>query len=99
MDKSMRDRLITSEKRINEIDNLLLEPETTSDMNAFKKLNKERSQLEPIVNKFHDFLYAEQNKNDALLMCNDKDPEIAMMGKEELKKNETRPNLFSQRRI
>ena len=55
MDKSMRDRLITSEKRINEIDNLLLEPETTSDMNAFKKLNKERSQLEPIVNKFHDF--------------------------------------------
>lgn len=89
MDKSMRDRLITSEKRINEIDELLLKPETTSDMNLFKKLNKERSQLEPIVDKYHEFVRAEQNKNDALLMCSDKDPEIAQMGKDELKANET----------
>ena len=88
MDKSMRDRLITSEKRLNEIDDLLLQPDTSSDMNLFKKLSKERSQLEPIVNKYHDFVYAEQNKNDALLMCNDKDAEIAQMGKEELKRNE-----------
>ena len=88
MDKSMRDRLNTSEKRLTEIDDLLLQPETSSDMNLFKKLSKERSQLEPIVDKYHEFCFAEQNKNDALLMCNDKDPEIVQMGKEELKKNE-----------
>ena len=88
MDKNMHDRLVTSRKRIEEIDNLLLLPETTNDMNLFKKLNKERSQLEPIVEKFGEWEYADQNKNDALLMCSDKDPEIAQMGKEELNKNE-----------
>ena len=88
MDKSMRDRLLTSEKRLNEIDELLLQPDTASDMNLFKKLNKERSQLDPIVEKFHEYTYAEQNKNDALLMCSDHDPEIAAMGKEELKRND-----------
>ena len=93
MDKSMRDRLMTSEKRLNEIDDLLLQPDTSSDMNLFKKLSKERSQLEPIVNKYHDFVYAEQNKNDALLMCNDKDAEIAQMGKEELKRKKRRDAL------
>lgn len=87
MDKNMRDRLITSEKRLNEIDDLLLKEETTRDMNKFRDLNIERSELDPIVQKFHDFLYAEKNKNDALVMAEDKDPEISEMGKEELKAN------------
>ena len=88
MDKNMHDRLTASEKRIKEIDELLLLPETSSDMKEFKKLNKERSVLEPIVEKYHEWTYAELNKNDALVMCGDSDPEIAQMGKEELKKNE-----------
>ena len=88
MDKNMHDRLVVSEKRLNEIDDLLLQPETSSDMNLFKKLNKERSQLEPIVEKFHEFSFALNNKNDALAMCGDSDPEISQMGKEELKRNE-----------
>lgn len=87
MDKNMRDRLIASEKRIGEIDQALLSEEAASDMNEFKKLNKERSQLEPIVEKFKEFCYAEINKNDALVMCDDSDPEISELGKEELKKN------------
>lgn len=87
MDKNMRDRLIASEKRIGEIDEALLDPSAASDINTFKKLNKERSQLEPIVEKFKEFIFAENNKNDALMMCEDSDPEISAMGKEELKKN------------
>lgn len=88
MDKSMFDRLNTSEKRLHEIDDLLLLPETTGDMREFKKLSKERSILEPIVEKFNEWKYADQNKKDALEMCNDSDPEISQMGKDELKKNE-----------
>lgn len=88
MDKNMHDRLATSKKRLEEIDELLLLPETSSDMNVFKKLSKERSNLEPIVEKFDEWTYADQNKEDALLMCGDADPEIAQMGKEELKRNE-----------
>lgn len=43
MEKNMYERLVTSEKRLKEIDELLLTNEVTSDMNKFKSLSKERS--------------------------------------------------------
>ena len=87
MEKNMYDRLVTTEKRLNEIDELLLKDEVTRDTNRFRDLNIERSELEPIVTKFHEYLYANKNREDALTMSNDKDPEISEMGKEELKSN------------
>lgn len=83
----MYDRLVTTEKRLNEIDELLLKDETTKNMNKFRDLNIERSELSPIVERFKEYLYAEKNRDDALVMSNDKDPEISEMGKEELKNN------------
>ena len=88
MDKNMFDRLKTSEERLKEIDNLLLEEETAKDMKLFKSLSKERSNLEPVIEKFHEYQEAESNKNDALVMANDSDQEIASMAKEEIKNNE-----------
>src|SRR5574344_1573315 len=87
MEKNMYDRLVATEKRLNEIDQLLLSPEVTRDNNRFRDLNIERSELDPIVQKFHEFVYADKNKQDALVMANDKDPEINAMGKDELKNN------------
>jgi len=87
MDKNMRDRLIATEKRVSEIDELLLKEETARDTNKFRDLNIERSELSPLVDKFHEYCYAEKNKEDALLMAEDKDPEISEMGKAELKAN------------
>ena len=84
----MYDRLETSEKRFQELDNLLISPEVSNDMNEFKKLSKERSDLEPIVEKFKDYKYYEQNKKDAFLMSNDSDPDLSLMGKEEYKKSD-----------
>lgn len=88
MDKNMHDRLSTSESRLKEIDELLLKEETSRDMKLFKSLSKERSNLEPIVEKFNEYRTAEQNKEDALIMANDSDPEISQMGKDEIKANE-----------
>ena len=87
MDKNMIDRLETSKERLDEIDRLLLTDDVTSDMNVFRSLSKERAQLEPIVEKYAEYRTAETNKEDALLMANDKDPEISEMGKEEFKAN------------
>ncbi|MFA6755383.1 MAG: peptide chain release factor 1 [Bacilli bacterium] len=81
----MYDRLVISEKRMNEIDGLLLKEETTRDINFFKKISKERSQLEPIVAKFLEWKKAEQNRNDALQMSKDSDPEMQELAKDELK--------------
>ena len=55
MDKNMRDRLVTSQERLEEIDKLLLDEHVASDMNKFKALSKERSSLEPIVEKFNEY--------------------------------------------
>ena len=87
MDKNMLDRLVTSEKRLNEIDEMLASSEITSDLNKFKSLSKERSFLEPIVDKFKEYKVAEKNKDDALIMSSDQDEDIAQMGKEEFKAN------------
>lgn len=87
MDKNMYDRLVATQKRLEEIDNLLLDENVVRDTNKFRDLNIERSDLDPIVIKFKEYLYAEKNKEDALAMSNDKDPEISEMGKEELKAN------------
>ena len=88
MDKNMLDRLVTSETRLKEVDALLLEDSTSRDMKLFKSLSKERSTLEPIVEKFHEFEQAENNHKDALVMANDSDPEISQMGKDEIKNSE-----------
>lgn len=85
MDKNMLDRLVTSQNRLEEIDEMLLEPNVAKDMNLFKKLSKERSDLLPIVEKFIEYKKIEENKNDALIMSNDHDPEISMLGKDEYK--------------
>lgn len=100
MDKNMLDRLKASETRVNEIDELLSEPDVTNDLKRFKELSKERSLLEPIVNKFKEYKYVELNANDALLMSNDSDQEIAMMGKEEYKQSiEKLDNIEEEIRI
>lgn len=88
MDKNMLGRLEASKNRLKEIDNLLLDEFITSNIKEFKALNKERSILEPIVEKYTLFLNAKTNYDDAYIMTNDSDPEIASMAKEELKSNE-----------
>lgn len=83
----MYDRLIATAKRLKEIDDLLIKEEVIKDNNRFRELNIEHSELEPLVEKFQEFKYADSNREDALVMANDKDVEISSMGKEELKYN------------
>ena len=84
----MLERLETSKKRLEDIDQALMSEDINSDLEKFKNLSKERAKLVPIVEKFNEYLYASNNMEDALIMSNDSDPEIARLGKEEYKKNE-----------
>src|SRR5574344_423272 len=88
MDKSMYDRLVTTENRFKEVEELFLKEEVLNDVNRFRDLSIEHSELEPIVEKFKAYCYALKNHDDAVIMADDKDPEISTMGKEELKKNQ-----------
>ena len=52
MDKNMHDRLVASEKRLNEIDDLLLQPETSSDMNLFKKTELSFDKFDQTIKRY-----------------------------------------------
>lgn len=77
----MRDRLEQLAHRLIEIDALLSEPEIASDMDRFRKLSRERAELEPIVLAFREYTKTEAAMADAQeLMA---DPEMRELAQEE----------------
>lgn len=93
----MLDRLDTMEKRLAEIDNQLSH---ITDWNQAKDLNKERSELEAPV-----LLYKQYKKNlsdldEAKMMQDDEDPEIAKLSKEEaLRLDKEKAELYKKMQI
>ena len=85
MESSMLNRLETAEKRLAEIDEELLDEKVTRDIKRFKELSKERSYLDKQVEAFHRYQKVASNLEDAKIMAYDSDPEIAEMGKSEIK--------------
>src|SRR5690606_198215 len=81
MKPSMRDRLEQLAHRLIEIDALLSEPEIASDMDRFRKLSRERSELEPVVLAFRGYTQTQTAMSDAQeLMV---DPEMRELAQEE----------------
>ncbi len=100
MEEQMLKRLEASVLRLQELDRLLLEQEVLSDRHRYRDLAKERANLEPIVEKYEEYKKVSANKEDALLMSNDSDLEIAQMGKEEYKTlSERETALIEEMRI
>lgn len=80
----MRKRLIQAKEKLEEIDNKLLDQDVLKDLNNFKLLNKEKSNLEPIVEKFNEYTKYESDLNDANLMLKDEDEEIVKFAKDSI---------------
>ena len=86
MESSMYQRLLVANKRLNEIDQELLDENTMKDIKHFREISKERAVLDPQVQAFNKYLKAESDLKDATEMSNDADPELSEMGKEEVKR-------------
>ena len=84
----MRARLIAAEKRLQEIDEELLSPDIMKDISHFRELSKERAVLDPQVEAFKQYLKNEEDLVGAQEMARDADPDLAEMGKEEIKRLE-----------
>ena len=67
----MRDKLDKLVVRLEQVSNLLIRSDVTDDMNQYTKLNKEHSELSPIVSKYQDFLRTEDDLNTATELLND----------------------------
>lgn len=79
----MRGRLEQLARRLIEIDALLAEPDIASDMDRFRKLSRERSEIEPVVMQFQQYEATEGDIQAAKEMQSD--PDMREMAEDELK--------------
>ncbi|MGO3123902.1 MAG: peptide chain release factor 1 [Advenella sp.] len=83
MKSSMRSRLEQISHRLIEVDALLAEPDAASDMDRFRKLSRERAEIDPVVMLFRSYESTEADLQAAMEMSSD--PELREMAEEELK--------------
>lgn len=88
MEIKMRERLNVMKLRRSELEKELATNDIFNDMDRFKKLSKEKANIDPIVDKFNDFLRYEQDISDAKIMLNDSDKEIVEFSKLEISEKE-----------
>ena len=88
-----------------ELMNTLSEPDVANDPNRFRKLMKEQSDLQPIVEAYKEYKQCKQNIEDSLAMLEEEnDEEMRELAKEELNESvqvpvEKRLRFLPQRSI
>lgn len=85
---SMRGRLEQLARRLIEVDALLAEPEIGADMEKFRKLSRERAELEPVALAFNAFTACEDDVATAHELLSD--PEMKSMAEDEIKSGRAR---------
>lgn len=82
MKQSVIDKLTTLGVRQKELSDLLSQPEATNDMNEFTRLNKEYSELTPVVDAFKQFMLSCEDVKTAEELISD--PEMKEFAQAEL---------------
>ena len=94
----MFDKLETVEKRYEELNGLISDPEVISRQNEWKKLMKEHSDIEDIVLKYREYKTVEKNLEEAKEMLDD--PEMKELAEVEmLEAKEKLPKLEEELKI
>lgn len=85
----MFDKLEQVEKRFDEVNELVCQPEIVSDMEQYTKLMKEIKNLTPVVEKFREYKQAKETHEEARMMMDDSslDADFAQMVKEEFEQS------------
>lgn len=82
MKPSILDKLQTLCDRLEEVTALLGAPDSTADINQYRKLNQEHAELTPIVEAYQQYRQAESDLRDAEEMLGD--PEMKAFAEEEI---------------
>ncbi len=88
MKSSIAAKLARLSERLDEVCHLLSSEEATRDMDAFRKLNRERAELEPMVGLYHSYQACATDIATALEMMND--PEMREFAEAEAKEGRAR---------
>ena len=73
MYESMRAKLSSLGRRLEEIDAMLSSPEVGSDMNKFRDLSRERAEIEPVVQKVREYEKYEKQRAESEELLSDPD--------------------------
>ena len=79
----MFNKLEETKKRYEFLTDEIVKPEVIANQNEWKKLVKERADIEEIVNKYAEYKDAEKNFEDCKSMMSDDDADIRELAKEE----------------
>ena len=85
----MIEKLIEVEKRFEEVNGLVCNPDIVSDQEKYTKLMKELKHLTPVVEKFREYKKAEETFNESKLMLDEggMDDDFAQMVREEFEQS------------
>lgn len=94
----MFDKLIEVEKRFEEVNELICNPDVVADMEQYTKLMKELKQLTPVVEKFREYKTAKETFEESKEMLNDSslDADFTEMVKEEFEQSKEDIERFAE---
>ena len=92
----MLKKLDQLQNRISEIESLLVDSETVKDIDKYTQLNKEFSELKPIVEKFHEYNEVIESIKDANEILNSDDEDLKILAEDDLKKFSDKPEILEQ---
>ena len=96
MHDSMLRKLDQLQERINEIQNLLVDSDTVKDIEKYTLLNKEFSELKPIVEKFDEYNEILESIKEANEIIDLGDKDLKSLAEDELKFLLDKPEKFEQ---
>jgi peptide chain release factor 1 len=88
MKPSLADKLARADERLEELDALLAQPEIAGDMESYRKLTRERADLDPVVALYRQYKQVEADQKTASEML--ADPEMRELAAAELADGEAK---------
>ena len=96
MHDSMLNKLDQLKNRIAEIETLLVDSETVKDIEKYTQLNKEFSELKPIVAKFDEYKKIIKSIDDANEIINSGDEDLKLLAEDDLRIHIDKPEALEQ---
>ena len=96
MHDSMHNKLDQLKNRIAEIETLLVDSETVKDIEKYTQLNKEFSELKPIVAKFDEYKKIIKSIDDANEIIKSGDEDLKLLAEDDLRINIDKPEALEQ---
>ena len=96
MHNSMIKKLDQLQNRIHEIESFLVDPKTVKDIEKYTQLNKEFSELKPIVEKFEEYNQIIKSISDANEILDSGDEDLKSLAEDDLKNYINKPEILEQ---